>query len=357
VRAAAAAAGAIALAAVGAPRAALPQTLHTGHGRIVAVAQDGRLLAWLAAGDTGCNTVHVLGARGATMTAPQPAAGSTTCHWDVTDGKPELALAAGASAALWTLHEGGGAPVDYVMTAPFDGPEARVDRLAHSSDGTGLWLGGTAGAGTTLAYSVADVEYVDKLGCLSGGSCKRRIAGGGVYLVSDGVERLLAGSKPALELSASAGRIAYVQAAAAPNGAPTADGALPVQVVSAASGAVVSSVKPRGVPLALALAPDVLVVLTRSGKRDRVSWYDAASGTALGSFAVKSTAAPELAANDDVAVYRLGRTVRGISLRSGKARTLAHAGATPVDLSLSGSRVAWAENTGSSSRLRTLTLG
>lgn len=354
MRAAAAAAGAIALAAVAAPRLPVPKTVHTARGPVAAVAQDGDLLAWLDADATGCNAVHVLQADGSTVTTPEPEAGSMTCHWDVATAATRLALAAGASAALWTLHEAGGAPVDYVMSATLGGPETRVDRLSHASDDTGLWLGGVAGGGTTLAYSAADVEYADKMACLSGGSCKRKIAGGGVYVVSGGQERLLPGSRPALALATAAGRIAYVQAAAAPIGPPVASGRLPVRVVAATSGAAVSSVRPQGFPLALALAPNVLALLTRNGKHDLVTWYGATTGLQLGSLRVSSSAAPALAASNRLVVYRVGRTLRGISLRTGRARTLAQTPAPPLDFSLSGSQLAWGENRAATSRVRVL---
>lgn len=357
----AAAAGAIALATVAGPRLPVVQTIHSGHDRVAAVTQDGQLLAWLDVSATGCNSVHVLGARGATSSAPKPAAASMTCRWDVGDGKPQLALAAGASAALWTLHEGGGAPLDYVMTASLDGPEMRVDKLAHDSDGTGLWLGGVAGAGTTLAYSVADVEYVDKLGCLSGGSCKRRIAGGGIHVVVNGQQRLLPGSRPALELAVSAGRIAYVQATspdpAGPAGPPLPGSRPPVRVVSATTGATVSSVQPLGVPLAIALSPNVLAILSRSQDSEAVSWYDTASGTKLGSVAVSTKAAPELAASDGVLVYRVGRVLRAISVRTGRIRMLARAAVAPLGFTLAGSRLTWAENGDGTSRIRAVSLG
>lgn len=353
----AAATGAIALAAVAAPRTPVPQTVHSGPGRVAAMAQDGQTLAWLDADGSGCNTVHVLGSRGAAETAPQPAAGSMTCHWDVGDGTPRLALAAGASAVLWTLHEGGGAPLDYVMTAALDGPEVRVDRLAHASDGTGLWLGGVAGAGATLAYSVTDVEYANKLGCLSGDSCKRVVAGGGVYVVAGGAAKLLPGSRPALALATANGRIAYVQTAAAPAGPPVANASLPVRVVSADDGALLCFVRPRGVPLAIALGPDVLALLTRSGKSDRISWYDATRGTELGGVAAPASAASVIAASDRIVVYRVGRTLRGVSLRTGHTRTLVRAASTPLSFSLAGSRLAWAESRGGTSRIRMLDVG
>jgi hypothetical protein len=352
----AAAAGAIALATVAGPHAPAVQTVHTGHGRVAAVTQDGQLLAWLDDAGSGCNSVHVLGARGATETAPKPATASMTCRWDVGDGRPQLALAATSSQALWTLHEGGDSPLDYVMTASLDGPEMRVDKLAHGSDGTGLWLGGLAGAGTTLAYSFADVEYVDKLACLSGGSCKRKIAGGGIRIVADGQEKPLPGSRPALALAASAGRIAYVQATAAPSGPPVPSDRLPVRIVSAATGDPVSSVQPHGVPLAIALSPDVLALLTRSLNVEVVSWYDASSGTQLGSVPVSPQAANALAASDRAIVYRVGRTLRAISVRTGRIRTLAKAAVAPLGFTLAGSRLAWAENRGATNRIRALSL-
>ena len=336
------------------------QTIHSGHDRVAAVTQDGQLLAWLDASASGCNSVHVLGVRGATLSAPKPAAASMTCRWDVGDGRSQLALAAGASAALWTLHEGGGAPLDFVMTASLDGPEVRVDKLAHESDGTGLWLGGIAGAGQTLAYSVADVEYVDQLACLSGGSCKRRIAGGGIHVVANGQQRLLPGSHPALELAASGGRIAYVQAAAArmsPPLAPIPAADVPVRVVDATSGAAVSSVRPLGVPLAIALSPGVLAVLSRSNRLEVVTWYDAASGTKLGSEQVSPEAAPELAASGRAVVYRVGRILRAISVATGRIRTVARTAVTPLGFTLAGSRLAWAENGGATSRIRAVSVG
>src|SRR5689334_4599265 len=95
-----------------------------------------------------------------------------TCHWDLTDGQPELAFAAGMSTALWTLHESGPAPFDWVVAASVGGPERQLERLAHASDGTGKWLGGVAGAGRALGYSWDEVEYVDKVACCPGPSLR-----------------------------------------------------------------------------------------------------------------------------------------------------------------------------------------
>ena len=328
-----------------------PQTLYQAppHQQIAAFAQDGPFLAWFAPSAKSCNVVHVLAlANGGQVRLPDETANApnVTCHWVVVP-PVRLALAESADNVLWTLREPAPVPFDYVLGAGGADPlERRFAEVAHGKTGIGLWLGGVAGAGTTLAYSAADVEYANQLGCLSGGSCKRRIAGGGVYVVSGGEERVLPGSRPALGLAASSGRIAYIQAAAAPAGPPVANARLPLQVVSATGGSAVCSAQPHGVPLAIALAPDVLAVLARSGKSDRVSWYDASSCATLGSTTVPEGAAPGLVANDHLAVFRVGRTLRGISLRTGKVRTLARATSAPVDLTLAGPRLAWAENRG-----------
>ena len=356
MRAAAAAAGLLALTTVAGTRAPAPRMLRAGeHDKIAAFAQDGGVLAWLGVG-RGCNSVSVLTGGGSRLSTPEPAGGSMTCHWDLAGERPQLAIAGAASAALWTLSQGGGVSFDYVMTASLGGREVRVDRLAHASDGTGLWLGGVAGAGTTLAYSVVDVEYADELACLAGQSCRRRIAGGGVHVVSDGRQRLLPDTRPALSLATAAGRLAYVQAAAGSSG-PVASARLPVLVVDADTGEAVCSVRPRGRPLALALSADVLAVLTRDGRTDRVSWYDSVAGAQLGSMRVSRRVAPELAASDQLVVFRIGLRLRGINLASDRVRTLARAATRPLGFSLVEDRLAWAENRPAGGRIRMLAVG
>ena len=351
-------AGLVALVGTAAARPPVSHTLRrTWGGSIDALAQDGGAVAWLASGGSACNAVHVL-SDGKTQLAPDPAAGSMTCRWDLAEQQPELALAAGAQETLWTLHEDGPSPVDYVMTADFDGPERRLDRLAHASDGTGLWLGGVAGAGQTLAYSVVEIKYVDQIACLSGGSCKQRISGGGVRTVSDGRATPLPGAEPALELAASAGRLAYVPASGVDaSGAPTASASGGVEVVDATSGTSVSEVQPQGVPLALGLSRHTLAILTRDGRRDRISWYDADDGTQLGSVTVSARTAPQLALSDRIAVYRIGRTLRGLVLGTSRSRMLGKVSGTPVGLTLAHGLLAWAENRGGMGRIRTLPVG
>jgi hypothetical protein len=342
-------------AAAGAPTA---HTLRKStSGPIEAVAQDGGLVAWLAAGNRACDQVRMLSPGKPDRSLPQPSSGSMTCHWNLEDGQPQLAVADRISTALWTLHDSGPAPFDYVLAASIGGQERQLVRLAHASDGTGDWLGGVAGAGRTLAYSYVDVEYVNPLLCLSGGSCQQRIAGGGIQLVSRTATAPLAGTEPALELAAAAGRLAYVPATAvAKDGAPTASAGETLMVVDAVSGAVVCRVAPRGLPLAIALSRNVFAVLTQNARSDRISWYDATGGTKLGSVPVSRQAAPQLAASDQLVVYRVGRLLRGISTHGGAGRILAKTAVDSVGMSLENGRLVWAEDSGETGRLRALSV-
>ena len=340
--------------------AAAPPAGHTlrksPSGPIEAIAQDGSNVAWFTSGGSKtCDAVHVLAPGKPDRSLPQPTAGSMTCRWDLTDGVPQLALATGASMALWTLHESGPAPFDYVVAAPIGGPEKQIARLAHAGDGTGKWLGGIAGAGKTLAYSWDDVEYIDKLACLSGGSCKMKVADGGINLVSHSGFTALPKAEPALQLAASAGRIAYIPATTVKAGRPSPSANNFVYVVDAVSGAVLARPSVHGIPAAIALSPHVVAVLTQRGPHDRISWFSAADGTKLGSALVSAGAVPvEFAASDQLVAYRVGRTLYGISTSTGRIRVLATTGLNYLGLSLRNGLLVWAENHGATGKLRAI---
>jgi hypothetical protein len=359
VRALLAIAGLLVLA--GSAAAAAQPTAHTLRkspgGPIEAIAQDGSSVAWLSSSTRACNAIHVLSPGTPDRLLPQPSSGSTTCHWVLADGQPQLAFAARMSTALWTLHEGGPAPFDSVLAASIGGPERQIKRLAHASDGTGDHLGGVAGAGKTLAYSWDDVEYVDKLACLSGGSCKQKIADGGIGIVTRTGDEPLPGAGPALQLAASAGRIAYIPATIAKAGRPLASANNFVYVVDGASGSSLGRASLRGIPAAIALSPHVLAVLTQRGPHDRISWFSTTDETTLGSVLVASRAATQLAVSDQLIVYRVNRTLYGISTATGRIQMLARTTSDNVALSLAKGRLVWAENHGATGRLRALSAG
>jgi hypothetical protein len=329
-------------------------------GPIVAIAQDGNVASWLTfnTNKKSCNEVHLLSPGKRDQILPQPESGTLTCTWNLGEGQPQLAVAAKMSTALWTLHEGTGALLDWVIAASVGAPERRLTHFAHTSDGTGDWLGGIAGAGKTLAYSWDDVEYVNPAGCISGGSCKQKIADGGIRIVTRTSDTPLPGVEPALQLAAAAGRIAFVPATIVHGGRPAATTNESLPIVDAVTGNVLGQPKVHGIPLAIALSSHVFAVLTTlAGPHDRISWFSATNGKKLGSVLVSATAAPQLAASDQLIVYRVGRVLRGVSTHTGRSIRLVQTRKNYLGLALAQGRLIWAENHNHTGRLRALAVG
>jgi hypothetical protein len=340
-------------------------TAHTlrksAGGPIEAVAQDNNVAAWFASDTRPCNEVHVMSRGKKDRSFPQ-ASDSMTCRWDISGGQSQLAIAAHMSTALWTLHATLQSSFDQVVAASFGGPERQLERLSHANNGTGDWLGGVAGAGRTLAYSWVDVEYVDPVACLSGGSCKEKIADGGIRMItrqgSKFTSASLPGAKPALQLAAAAGRIAYIPALTVKAGRPSPNTNSPIYIADADTGDPVGQAFVHGIPIAISLSSRVLAVLTtQAGPRERISWFSANDGTKLGSALVSDRAAPQLAAGNRVIVYRVGRLLRAVSTRTGRIAKLVKTGQNWVGLSLAHHRLVWAENHNGNGRLRALTTG
>jgi len=341
------------------------QTLYRNpNGTIAAFAQDDDVVAWLAPGGRHqCNAVHLLSVKGAGLktTLPKPGTDNVTCRWSIADGPVRLAIAADPKedAALWTLHQKAQIALDYVVGATAVQPlERRFAEVAHNNGGAGLWLGGIAGSGPTLVYATTEIAYVDQVDCLSGGSCALKVAGGGIRRVVGRSDQLLPNTGPAVDVAAASGRIAYIPAKmVGPNGLPQAAAGQPVEIHDAATGGLLAKVTPDGVAQGIALAPQVLAVIERSGAKTEIAWYDPTTTRLLGIEEVPPQTSTQIAANDGVIVFRVGRVIRGIDVATGAVRTLARAAATPIGLSVAGSRLAWAENVKGVGRIRALQLG
>jgi hypothetical protein len=130
-----------------------------------------------------------------------------------------------------------------------------------------------------------------------------------------------------------------------------------LRIVDAVTGDPVGQAFVKGIPIAIALSPHVLAVLTASGPHDRISWFSATDGTKLGNVLVSGNASPQLAASDRLIVYRGGRFLHGISTRNGHVRKLVKTGLTSLGLSLARGRLIWAENHNGTGRLRALAVG
>ena len=336
---------------------ALPQTLFTSSRPIEAFAQDGPLLAWFAPSVKACNAVWVLSLNnGGRIRLPDQTstAHNVTCGWDVA---PPVKLAIAGADVLWTLHEKQ-APLqfDYVLGAGVsDTGERRLQPVAHTKRGAGLWLAGIAGdsigagpnAISTLAYGTTSVQFVDEIACLSSGPpCAMKISGGGVYRVV-GRKRpvLVPNTRPAVALAVSGSTVAYVPAAGtSARGVPVAAADLPVELVDVRSGGLIAHVSPEGTPVAIALAPHVLVLLARTPSGLTLAWYSTTTGARLGSVAVPPSTLPELSANDRLAVFRIGHFIHLLTFATSHSRTVAETAGEPIGVSLEGNRLAWAEN-------------
>jgi hypothetical protein len=335
--------------------------LSPPHQQIAAFAQNGPYVAWLAPSSKGCNVVHVLAlANGGQIRLPDESANArnVTCRWEVVP-PVQLALAAEADNVLWTLREPAPLPFDYVLGAGFTDPqERRFGEIAHGNNGTGLWLGGVAGDAKTLVYAVSSVAYVDQVACLAGGSCRRKLIGGGIHKIVGRDDQLVPGTWATLAVAVSGSRVADVQAAGVEsNGEPFASASLPVEIRDADTGKVLTRIVPRGVPDAVALSARVVATLEHSALGLRIAWYDPANGNPLGSVPVPKDTSPELSAGGRLIVFRVGTSIRSVDVDSHAVRTLTKAAATPVGLSVQGSRVAWAENIRGRGRIRALFVG
>jgi hypothetical protein len=287
---------------------------------------------------------------------------NVTCRWDVA---PPVNLALAGSDVLWTLREKQ-APVqfDYVLGAGIaDRRERRFQEVAHARRGAGLWLGGIAGdsrtgpdAISTLVYGTTAVQFVDEIACLSGGSCDMEISGGGVYrVVGRKAPQLVPNTKPAVQVAVSGPTVAYVPAASAgENGIPLAAADVPVELVDVRTGRLIARVSPEGTPLAIALAPHVLVMLERTPAGVTLAWYSTTTGNVVGSVAVPPNTLPELSASDQQAVFRIGHFIHVLTFATGHSRTVAQTIGEPIGVSLEGSRLAWAENVKGRGRIRAL---
>jgi len=358
VRVLIAAAGVVSLLAGGGAAGPHLQTLYKSpSGPIAAFAQDGSLLAWFEPGKQSCNRVQLLSLDGVRVTLPNQSPGNqnVTCRWNVT-GPVRLAL--GGTHALWSLLEQAPVPYDYVVGASVsDRRERRFQEIAHGDRGAGLWLGGVAGDGPTLAYATVAVGYVNQLACLSGGDCRLRVTGGSVLRVVGRRYVPITGIGPTIDIAASGTRIAYIPAgrAVASDGRPLPSSDRPIEVRDAQNGGFVSRVEPTGVPERVALSAHVLAVLERTSRGPLVEWFDAAhGGQRLGAVRLPRTAADELSASDQLIAFHVGRSLRAIDLATHKVRVLAEAASTPIGLSLEGSRLAWAENIKGRGRIRAL---
>lgn len=130
----------------------------------------------------------------------------------------------------------------------------------------------------------------------------------------------------------------------------------PIEVRHAADASLVSSFMPRGKPLAIALSPEFVAVLTQQGRRKRIELFDPTTGARRGAVTVPRAMQARLSIDGGTVVYRVGRTIRLLAAARRKKSVLVTAKSAPVGLSIEGRRVAWAESGKKRSRIRAVWL-
>jgi hypothetical protein len=337
-----------------APAGLETKTLVTAQGRIVALAQDGAGIAWLEYGREGrCNRIHVrFGNRERLL--PAPGAGSETCRWR---RLARAGLALGGDRVLWTLHQPGSFERDVLFSAGLSDPrERRLETVGHSSKGVGSWLGGIDGDRGTLAYSTVKIDYVDESDCRRGGDCAMRITGGSTRRVVKGGTREIPGAEGAMAMAVGAGRVALVRPTRTSGGGrPFAGPGVPIRILDGVSGRKEGSLHSPVQVKELALSPKWAVALTAGSGRRSIELYNLRTERFLGDSVVDRRASDVSVSANKMIVYRIDRRIMSLDPK-GRRRLLTTTPTTPFGLSIEDRRVIWAENSGGTGRIRSLTL-
>ncbi|MEO8289972.1 MAG: serine hydrolase [Gaiellaceae bacterium] len=221
----------------------------------------------------------------------------------------KLTLAGGR--VLWSREESGNVRL---ATASFAEPVREELGAFGPADPFGALAGGSG----TLAYSHGDTVTV---------------VGGTDCAVPEGSV-----------LAAGFGRIATAAAGI-------------VEVRDGSTCALVRSLAPGGSVDAVALADDLLAVLSRGAEgAKRLDRYRLSSGARLGRTPVASATLPVLAVRSYWIAYRSPHALRVLDPVSGRVWTVWRPRRAPVGLGLAGRRLAWSENAAGSGRLWLLPL-
>ena len=320
-------------------------TLVVSQTRINGFAQDGKFIAWTAGAHHGfpCGTgvtIRNLETGRQRRFALRP----TPCFFGVVLG--------GRHALVGTPPTICGNCVGItVWTASLGGHLAELETFAETpGDEGGHRLTGIAGDRRVLALSWVNYSMVDD-DCNP--TCSWNATAGRVKRVMDGAQVLVPGIPPAARLAVGAGRIATAPAPASWQDQniirPAEKG--PVDIVDADTGAPVASVSPAGTVEELALSSHSLaVLLERADGTHAIERYGIPSGSMLSSTPVGG-AAQDLDLAKKWIVYRVWRRIKLID-DGGDRHLLKITPHRPFDVSIEGTRVAWAENGGGRHRIR-----
>jgi hypothetical protein len=332
-------------------RSAAPRTAFVASGSLRSLVQDGGRFAWIGGG-YGVWTRAFSGGKSARL-------GSAAPWGTVKKFMPGPWLAIAGKRVLWTSSGGGDSTHTNVFTSvpgqakPTFVGGTQADNLVGVNDGS--YFGGAAGDGKTLVWSSAHFRCVrpacNELEFRCPSSSRTGFATGRT------TQSTTCARRPSwMRLSGdwrvpSASPVANSEALPrpAPNGS--------VEIRLASDGKLVTSFVPVGTVRAVALSTQYAAVLVERADGARaIETYDARSGLPVASAAVPSATADDLDISGATVVFRIGWSVRLLGAVTGQQRVLYATTAKPIGLSIEGSRVAWAVNTGGHALIRTIQL-
>ena len=336
---------------------ASPTTLVLAKGEIFAFAQDGNQIAWASYGTgdrSDCARQVRIGLLGSKQQKLVTKRTGPTCNSrdrfrsGIYEDMPVFALA--GERALWAMegfkvtketYIGYQYPVAVSHSGTRDVALKSYEHDPSKEDGDVLV--GISGDSSTLVYGVTTVGGSPN--CRDDDTCV--ISGGGVFRVVGTSEVAVPGAPPPAMLAASGNSVAIVVAERVLDWSDVLSG-LPahVTVIDAVTGASIGSFSPKERPTAIAFAPSVVAVLesivsgTKAGAQ--IEFYTPA-GALLRTVAVPLWPTG-LSTTNTRAVFRVGKSIRTVSVATGEITTVATAATAPIGLSIEGTRVAWAEN-------------
>jgi hypothetical protein len=318
---------------------------------IAAFAQNGDLIAWGQEKGAGCRAaVHV---RTLSTGRERVVAAPRCFSYPFYD---EAAFGVAPGRLLWLAGEVQGHSADdtFLIAALGAATKARVVKDVYQTWGGGDYVPRVAGDGQTLAYAFLSSDCN-----VNEGNCDNYDIGGAAYLYTATGPKAVPSSGPALDMAVSGNRIALLPARH--HGVAEDQWAVPPKygplgIRDLASGRLVAAVPPRGGTfISVALSETTAAVLVKRQGQLWVERYNAATGVRVDATAVPAKAR-SLALAGARAVFRVANAVETIAPGSTKVTQLAAMKGDAVGLSVSGSRIAWAESSRGGGRVVALKL-
>ena len=313
---------------------------------IAAFAQNAGSVAWGVEHAKGCKAalhIRVLATRKERVVfAPR-------CY-DYPFYQPQLVGLAGGR-ALWLAgdivsHWGDDT---YLLVAGASATQAHRLAYVPQQSGGGEWVTAIVSNGTTLAYG-----FVNS-GCnLNEGTCDSYPITGAAFTLTGTNRQAVPQSGPPLDIAVSGSRIALLPASLSGTTAdqwsiPPADD--PLVIRSLATGSLVVQIPPAGGSFhEVALSGNTVASFVTRSDGLHLERYDASSGGLIDSTLVPANSS-SLSLAGARAVFQSGRKIELIAAGSTTVTTLAVAAADPIALSVSGNRIAWAENSRGAGRI------